>query len=181
MTVFKHFPVSPELYGDDIQPIVAQTIERFGLDEWRACVLTNELHGHLGIYAIMGVKMGIAAVEQLGVSIGDISIHSYAGVNPPVSCMNDGLQVSTGATFGHGLITSFPTAEPKAMADFTANGRTIRIRFKKEIEAMIGREIEAAVKNFGHTPPYWKHIRQLAIKYWAELDRKEIVEITETK
>ena len=38
-------------------------IERFGLREWRAVVLTNEVHGHLGIYSSLGVK--VTSVEFL--------------------------------------------------------------------------------------------------------------------
>jgi Formylmethanofuran dehydrogenase subunit E len=172
-------PVDPELYSDDVRPIVSQTIARFGAEEWKAAVLTNELHGHLGIYAIMGVKMGLAALEYFGVEAGEISIRSYAGVKPPVSCMNDGLQVSTEATFGHGLICSPPTDSPLPMADFTVRGRTIHVRFKQEIEQMIKQEIRQAFEQYAHTPPYWDCVRKLAIQYWAELDRKEVFTIVE--
>lgn len=177
--LFKQFPIDPELYNDDMKPMVNQTVKRFGLDEWRTGVLANELHGHLGIYTIMGVKMGIAAIEYLDVEAGDVAIYSYAGMKPPVSCMNDGLQVSTEATFGHGLIVSLSTETPLPAADFSANGCTIRVKFKKEVEELITNEISEAVRKFGHTPPYWEYVRSLAIKYWAELDRKEIFDIEE--
>jgi len=85
MMLFKQIPVDPELYNDDIRPMVAQTVERFGLAEWRAAVWTNELHGHLGIYAVMGVKMGLAVIGHLEVESGDVSVHSYAGTKQPVS------------------------------------------------------------------------------------------------
>lgn len=177
--LFKQFPTNPALYSNDMQWMVEKTIERFGLDEWRAGVLTNELHGHLGIYAIMGIKMGIAALEYLKVEAGKVSIRSYAGQRPPISCMNDGLQVSTEATFGHGLITSPFTEQPKAMADFKAEDQTIRIKFKEDIELMIANEIDKAIKKYENTPPYWEYVRQLAIKYWAELDRKQIFDIVD--
>lgn len=177
--LFNQFPINPALYNYDMQWMVKNTIENFGLEEWRACVLTNELHGHLGIYAIMGVKMGIAALEYLDVKAGKVFIHSYAGQIPPVSCLNDGLQVSTEATLGHGLITS-PTAEkPKAIADFKVEGKSIRIKFKEDIQSLITNEIDEAVKKYGNTPPYWDYIRKLAITYWTEFDRKKIFEIIE--
>ena len=47
--VFYGFPVESGLYAADVEPIVAQTIALHGPSEWRAGVLTNELHGHLGI------------------------------------------------------------------------------------------------------------------------------------
>ena len=108
--IFNRFPQSPDLYAEDIKPIVAKTIERYGHDEWKAAVLVNEIHGHPCIYAIIGVKMGIKVLEYFGAKAGTVKIISSAGAVPPVSCMNDGLQVSTGATLGCGLIAS-PSGE----------------------------------------------------------------------
>lgn len=59
--VFYGFPVGGALYAADVVPIIDSAVARHGLSEWRAGVLTNELHGHLGIYATIGVKMGIRA------------------------------------------------------------------------------------------------------------------------
>jgi pyrimidine-specific ribonucleoside hydrolase len=156
--------------------MVAKTIERYGVEEWRAGVLTNELHGHLGIYAIIGVKMGIYALSRLGVEAGDVSITSLAGNRPPVSCLNDGLQVSTSATFGHGLIVSGATDNPLPEAIFHAGDKSVHIRIKDEILNMIRTEIAGAVKRWGHAPMYWEYVRQLAIRYWYELDRDVIFE-----
>lgn len=172
-------PVDSELYSADVRPIVSQTIARFGIEEWKAGVLTHELHGHLGIYSIIGVKMGLAAIEYLGVKPGEVYVRSFAGKKPPVSCMNDGLQVSTGATFGHGLISSDRVTSPLPRVDFTAGERTIHIRLKRDVELMIKEEIRQAYEKYAHTPPYWEYVRKLAIKYWAELDRNEIFEIEE--
>lgn len=170
-------PVDPELYSADVQPIVSQTIARFGMEEWRAAVLTHELHGHLGIYSIIGVKMGLAALGYLQVEPGEVFIRSYAGINPPVSCLNDGLQVSTGATYGHGLIGSEWTSLPLPRADFKVGERMIHICLKPDVEVMIKEEIRQTYEKYAHTPPYWAHIRKLAITYWAELDKKEIFDI----
>lgn len=86
----------------DVVPIIDSAISRHGPSEWRAGVLTNELHGHLGIYATIGVKMGIRAREYFNIGVDDIFVTTYAGHKPPISCMNDGLQVGTGASVGHG-------------------------------------------------------------------------------
>lgn len=175
----KQTTVDQEEFSEEDWAKVAQLIKRFGEDEGRAMVLVNEFHGHLGVYAVMGVKMEIAAMEYLSVGPGDVSIHSYAGMQPPVSCMNDGFQVSTGATFGHGLISSPATQFPEPMADFKIGEQIIRVQLKDEIKAMIISEINYAVEQYGHKLQYWKHVRDLAIKCWTELDRKDIVEITE--
>ncbi|GAB6122806.1 FmdE family protein [Dysgonomonas termitidis] len=179
--VFNEFPQNPEFYSPDMRPMVTATIRKYGLSEWRAAVLTNELHGHLGIYAVIGVKMGLFALEQLGVAAGDLCITSFAGLNPPLSCMNDGLQVSTGATLGHGLIYSPPAEYPLAAAVFSTHDNAIRIKVKDRISNRIGNEIESAAERWGHAPGYWGHVRKLAVRYWSDLDRKEIFEVEPVK
>lgn len=177
--IFKTFPENPESYSDDVRPIVKDTIDRYGMDEWVAGVLTTAIHGHLGIYAIIGVKMGIKAVEYLGSEAGHVKISSSAGLKPPVSCLNDGLQVSTEATLGHGLIESLPTDNPQPYAVFSSDEKTIEIKLKNEIKLKVKQEIEGAVQRFGHSSDYWEYVRKLAIRYWKELDRNTIFDITE--
>ena len=65
-SILSPFPTNIDSYSAEVAPIVDYVISRYGNDEWRAAVLTNELHGHLGIYATIGVKMGIFAREKLG-------------------------------------------------------------------------------------------------------------------
>ena len=96
--VIKEFPQDPGFYFDDLNPTVNDIIGRYGIDEWTSGVLANELHRHLGTYAIIGVKMGIRAREYFNTGVDEFTAVSYAGSTPPLSCMNDGLQVSTGAT-----------------------------------------------------------------------------------
>jgi pyrimidine-specific ribonucleoside hydrolase len=178
--IFQNFPSNPDLYSGDLKSIVSKTIERHGINEWKAGVLANELHGHLGIYAIVGVKMGIFALESLGAEAGDISITSHAGTVPPISCMNDGLQVSTGATLGHGLIKYEATDTPLPEAIFTSNKQSIRIRLNHNTSEMITREIAEAINRWGHNAEYWQYVRKLAIDYWYELDRNNIFDIKNT-
>ena len=103
--VLKSFLLPADFYADDVRDIVGNCIQRYGEEEWQAVTLTNEIHGHLGIYSTLGAKMGIRARElfrKRGAE-GEMQILSFAGNVPPVSCLNDGLQVSTGASMGHGL------------------------------------------------------------------------------
>lgn len=90
------FPVDRELYLYDVRLIMDSAITRYGIDEWKACVMTDEFHGHLGVYSIVGAKMGIYAREYFGIGTDLLEINTYAGSTTPFSCMNDGLQVSTG-------------------------------------------------------------------------------------
>ncbi len=177
--IFKTFPQTPEFYNEDVSPIVQDTIDRYGMGEWMAGVLTTAIHGHLGIYAIIGVKMGIKAIEYMRTEAGCVRISSEAGQKPPVSCMNDGLQVSTEATLGHGLIESLPTDSPQPYAVFSTTEKRIEIKLTDEVNEMVKKEIKTAIENFGHSPDYWAYVRRLAIRYWNELDRNKIFDIKE--
>lgn len=175
--VFKGFPMNQEDYSADMQHLMEEIIEKHGREEWRLAVITSELHGHLGIYAIIGAKMGLEAKALLQAGHDEISIISYAGNKPPVSCLNDGLQVSTGATLGHGLIriSNDPDINPSAL--FEANGKKILMALKDEISHQIREEIRLSIrKNNGLTEGYWEDIRKLGIRYWLELDRENIFE-----
>jgi pyrimidine-specific ribonucleoside hydrolase len=173
--VFREFPESPDLFADDVQPYIKNIIQRHGGEEWRLAVLTNEIHGHLGIYAIVGVKMGLRARQYFHIGVDDISIVSSAGHTPPLSCMNDGVQVSTGGTLGHGLITVSSEQPFRPEATFTFKQRSVRLRLKDEYWARVKYDIKKGVDAFGlNTDDYWRYIRKLAIEYWLNWDRNEI-------
>lgn len=176
--VFYGFPVRHELYAADVVPLIDSAIARHGESEWRAGVLTNELHGHLGIYATIGVKMGIRAREYFNIGVDDIRVTTYAGHNPPVSCMNDGLQVGTGASVGHGLITVAENDPPRPEARFTFKDKTIRLVLKPEYADRIRRDVKKGIELYGDlTEPYWLYIRELALQYWLDFDRHEIFDM----
>lgn len=176
--IFYHFPVAEEYYIRDLMPVIGPTINRYGASEWRAAVLTNELHGHLGIYATLGVKMGIRAREYFNVGVDDIVVTSYAGSKPPVSCLNDGLQVSTGGTVGHGLIHVLPEVQGRPEATFAFKGRTVTLRLKPEYARQVQEDLKKGVELYGaDTEENWQYVRKLAIQYWQEWDRHTIFEV----
>lgn len=177
--VFYGFPVRHDAYAQDVIPIIDEAIDRHGPSEWRAAVLTNELHGHLGIYATIGVKMGIRAREYFNIGVDDIEVVTFAGSTPPVSCMNDGVQVGTGASVGHGLIIVAPTDHPRPEATFTFKDKTIRLALKPEYARRIRDDVKRGIELYGDlTEPYWLYVRELALKYWLEFDRHEIFDLT---
>lgn len=147
---------------------------RFGATEWRLVRLTHKIHGHIGIYTTIGVKMGLYAREQLG---DHVSVVSFAGNTPPVSCFNDGLQIGAGATLGHGLIEVAPVEKPRAEACFRSGDKSVTLRLKEPCQRQIDEDIRLGVEKYGHRPEYWKYIQTLAIKYWRGWNRKEIFEI----
>ena len=178
--VIKNLPVDPAFYFDDINPAVNEITERYGINEWTAGVLANELHRHLGVFAIIGVKMGIRAREYFNTGVDEFHATSYAGSTPPLSCMNDGIQVSTGATPGHGLLTVINDSIAEAVADFTYLNQKIRLTLKPEIAEKISSELKEISFIYGlDSNIYWELVRKNSIKYWKELDRHEIFVIEE--
>lgn len=176
--VFKTFPIDENMFADDVAANMSEIIAKYGFSEWRAGVLTNEIHGHLGIYAIVGVKMGTRVREYFNIGVDDIHITSFAGNHPPTSCMNDGLQVSVGATIGHGLITISDEELKRPEAIFQFKNQKIKLRLKDEYWTQIRNDVKSAIAEHGNlTPDYWIQIRKLAIIYWAEFDRMEMFEI----
>ena len=181
LVVFEDFPDDPKFIQPDIRPYMSEIIKKHGHEEWKFCVLTSEIHQHLGIYSIVGVKMGLKAIEYFGVGVDELQVISFAGDKPPVSCLNDGIQVSTGATLGHGTISIAETSNAQPEASFTHNGRTVQIRLNPEYLKRIKADISKGIQQHGNqTEAYFDFVRQLAIGYWVEMDRQQIFEIQET-
>jgi pyrimidine-specific ribonucleoside hydrolase len=173
--VIKELPSDPSFYFPDVEPYVKDIINKYGESEWAAGVLANELHRHLGVFAIIGVKMGIRAREYFDTGVDEFRAFSWAGSEPPLSCMNDGLQVSTGATPGHGLLTVVNDTITSPVAEFTYMNQRIRLTLQPEIAAKISSELKEINFVYGlDSNIYWELVRKNSLKYWKELDRHDI-------
>lgn len=182
MQVMKKMPSDTSFYMPDIQPYVTDIINKYGDDEWASGVLADELHRHLGVFAIIGVKMGIRAREYFCTGVDEFRVTSDAGSTPPLSCMNDGLQVSTGATPGHGLLKVNTEGALSPSAEFTCKDKTIRITLKKEYADKLLSELKEINFVYGlDSNTYWELVRKNTIKYWLQLDRHNIFDIETVK
>jgi rhamnogalacturonyl hydrolase YesR len=178
--VFNRFPVDREMFNYDVRPIIDSAIVLYGNDEWKANVMTDEFHGHLGVFSIVGAKMGIRARELFGVGPDVLEVTTYAGTKPPYSCLNDGIQVSTGATLGMGTIHLAADTVTGPSAVFTYKGRSVRISLKKEYLEKVDADINEGILKFGLLDDgYWKLVRHNALKYWLEWDRNTIFDVEE--
>jgi pyrimidine-specific ribonucleoside hydrolase len=176
VVVLRRFPTEPSALRDDVAEVAAEILKRHGAEEWKAALLTNELHRHLGIYSLVGVKMGIRARELLDASLDDLRVESHAGLRPPMSCLTDGLQVATGASLGRGTIR-VGEGEPGPKAVFTKGEARLELALKNAVWQQIRSEVASAVERFGKlTPEYFGEVRRLSIRYWLALDRREIFE-----
>lgn len=91
-----------------------------------------EFHGHLGPFLVLGIRMGRFALRELS-SPGYEGVEAIVktGDKPSLSCLLDGIQVSTGCTMGKGNIRSVPPG--LAEADFSTADKTVTIRVRDEI------------------------------------------------
>jgi pyrimidine-specific ribonucleoside hydrolase len=175
--VLAEFPDDPEHLAPDVREWSPRIIERHGLEEWKSAVLTSELHRHLGTYSIVGAKMGLRARERLGADLDELRVESHAGLKPPLSCLNDGLQVATGASLGRGTITVLTPETPQSEALFSHGARRLRLRLKNEIGRRIAADLATLQRRHGGlTRAYFEEVRAVSLRHWLELDRDSIFE-----
>lgn len=179
--VLAYYPTDPASLREDVRPLVDEIIARHGHEEWIAVWLTNEIHRHLGIYSLLGAKMGVRARELLNASLDELTVISHAGLKPPLSCMNDGLQVSTGASLGRGTIrVEAHEARPEAI--FIKGQQQLLLTLDDGVVARVRADIQRSIAQHGNlTPEYFAEIRRLALRYWLEMDRREIFKETLTR
>lgn len=77
-----------------------------------------DFHGHLGPYLVLGILAGESALKKIKCKkYFGLEIKIWGANKKPKSCFIDGLQLSTGATYGKGNIKKL-------------NGSLIKIEFK---------------------------------------------------
>lgn len=98
---------------------------------------------------------------------------SLAGFDPPFSCINDGVQVSTGASLGRGTISVAQFKEPEVL--FCYKDKRLLMKVKPEIGKEIGRVIkEYSEKYVFQSPRYFQELDKLAVEYWLKWARKAV-------
>lgn len=102
-----------------------------------------KFHGHLGPFLVLGIKMGILALKKLN-SKGyfDLSVAVELEKHPPVSCLVDGIQISTGCSLGKGNI-KVKQNNQLVKAIFTKDEHNLSIQLKPEILNMINFQKES--------------------------------------
>jgi pyrimidine-specific ribonucleoside hydrolase len=171
---FREFPVDVELYNLDIAANIDFLIQTYGTEEFKSIIIANELHNDIQIFSIIGAKMGIRAREILAGEYDKINVISNAPDEPPYSYLNDGLQISTGATIGN---KNFELDdENKIRAEFYYGNKMVRLELKKDIYRQIIEQIEEAEIEVVGTDSYKELMRRNIINNWINYDRKVIFE-----
>lgn len=90
-----------------------------------------EFHGHLGPFLILGLKAGLYAINMLGRDPFKMKVKVECEGKPPTSCFIDGIQYSTGCTYGK---RNIELVESKNLTvTFTLNNEKLEMKLKDQI------------------------------------------------
>jgi formylmethanofuran dehydrogenase subunit E len=98
----------------------------------------QQFHGHLGVYVTVGLRMGAIGKRRFGHYKGLRAIVQSAP-EPPMRCVLDGVQFSSGCTMGKGNIVLEPGSEPSV--SFEKDGRRLSITLRRGWRERIDREM----------------------------------------
>lgn len=90
-----------------------------------------KFHGHLGPYLVLGLLAGELALKKLRCKkYFGLKVKVWGATKKPKSCLIDGLQLSTGATYGKGNISKYNGSKIKVELQNKINQKKIVLRFK---------------------------------------------------
>ena len=95
-----------------------------------------EFHGHDGPYMVIGLRMGLTALEMLNCKGWfDLECEVRLHWNPPDSCVIDGIQSSTGCTMGKKNISV--VEQSGVMACFRSGEKVLTLVLRHEVISKI--------------------------------------------
>jgi len=101
-----------------------------------------QFHGHLGPWVIIGARAGLVgrqAVDAKGYF--DVRVECLMPyTRPPQTCMLDGLQVSTGATYGKRNLTLKEAKQVCVIITNVKRGASVRIRLTDKLMSLVSPE-----------------------------------------
>jgi len=98
----------------------------------------QRFHGHLGVYVTLGLRMGAIGKKRFGHYKG-LTATVRAKPEPPMRCVLDGIQFSSGCTMGKGNIELESATEPAVT--FAKEGHRLWIGLRPGWTEKIDREM----------------------------------------
>jgi len=99
----------------------------------------ENFHGHLGPWLVLGLLAGEAALKKIKArKYFKLKVKVWGANQKPKSCLIDGLQLSTGATYGKGNIQKIASGEIKIICHNLENNKKIKILLCKDLMKKIG-------------------------------------------
>ncbi len=125
-------------------------------------LITNakRLHGHLGPFLVIGVRMGVAAKKALNVSDDEYTLlkaHVMVPLFPPFSCLLDGIQASTTCTVGNQRLKIENSGEIRVTFTKQGSSRTVKIT----VNARLAEELKGKLSEDKLTEEFAREIAGL--------------------
>jgi formylmethanofuran dehydrogenase subunit E len=93
-----------------------------------------KFHGHLGPYLVLGLVAGEFALKRLkSKKYFALQVKVEGANKKPKSCLVDGLQLSTGATYGKGNIRKVPGSKIRIIFCDLKSSKKIELTLKKDL------------------------------------------------
>jgi formylmethanofuran dehydrogenase subunit E len=105
----------------------------------------RKLHGHIGPYLVIGLKMGAAAKKALNIPDPEnthLNAKVAVSLHPPFSCLLDGIQVSTICTVGNQRLQFKDSKIIEAIFSMQKDAKTAKITLKPSFS----RQLEQKMK-----------------------------------
>ena len=94
-------------------------------------------HGHLGPYLVLGYRAGEEAIRLIGAQKHfGVKVEVACPDLPPPRCFIDGLQLSTGATFGKANISQTTAPEIMAKISNKKTGQTVTVELTDYMKSL---------------------------------------------
>lgn len=118
-----------------------------------------QFHGHLGPWAVAGLRLGAAARERVQAQgYFDVDVVCEGPFSkPPKRCLLDGIQVATGATWGKGNVRMVLSPEVRVSLTNKRTGRHTAVRPSQSLLQVL-----SAIKPTPGAEPDHEHLERLA-------------------
>ncbi len=120
----------------------------------------EKFHGHLGPYLVLGILAGEAALRKLKCKqYFGLEVEVSGADKKPKSCLVDGLQLSTGATYGKRNIQRIKGKRIQILLHNTKNKKKIKLSLKQNIVTRLDtlrghRDSEVLARELYKTDPH---------------------------
>jgi len=104
----------------------------------------QKLHGHLGPFLVLGVRMGMIAKKALSAADDEcVSLRAYVKVPlfPPFSCLLDGIQAATTCTVGNQRLVIENSDEICVSFANQNAAKTVKIMLKPKVAEELKRKL----------------------------------------
>jgi len=128
--------------------------------------VATDLHGHLGPFLALGVRIGLVGLRELGAKEGDTRLQVKAMLEYalPFSCILDGIQATTKCTVGNKRLTWIESKETGALFLLKNGGPQVEVSVNSAVVQELRRKLDKR--------PSDEEVRQLGVDIVSRSERE---------